>query len=97
MAMSPERHETSWYHDSPDASPLMLSIPQAAQLLGIGLSLCRGLITSGQLASVRLGRRVLIPRAAVERLARAQDESRAGRSLVGRERQSGTQNEHQTV
>lgn len=49
--------------------PLLLSVPEAARLLGIGTTLCWEMIHSGQLASVRLGRRVLIPRGVVERLA----------------------------
>jgi len=51
--------------------PLLLSVPQAAHLLGVGLTLCWEMVHGGQLPSVRLGRRVLVPRHAVERLAYA--------------------------
>src|SRR5579871_5092831 len=50
-------------------TPLLLSMPEAARLLGVGMTLCRDIIQSKQLPTVRLGRRVLVPRAAVERLA----------------------------
>jgi excisionase family DNA binding protein len=49
--------------------PLLLSVPQAARLLGVGTTLCWELVHGGQLPSVRLGRRVLVPRVAVEQLA----------------------------
>ncbi len=52
-----------------DSQPLLLSVGQAARLLGVGTTLCWEMVHSGQLPSIRLGRRVLIPRAAVERLA----------------------------
>ena len=53
--------------------PLLLSVPQAAHLLGIGATLCWEMVYAGRIPSVRLGRRVLIPRAAVEKLARIAD------------------------
>lgn len=60
--------------------PLLLSVPQAAHLLGIGATLCWEMVYAGRIPSVRLGRRVLIPRAAVERMALAQD---ANNGLAG--------------
>ena len=54
--------------DQQDA-PLLLSVRQAAALLGIGTTLCWEMVYSKQLPTVRFGRRVLIPRIAVERLA----------------------------
>ncbi len=54
---------------NPEQQPLLLSVPQAARLLGVGLTLCWDMVHSGELPSVRLGRRVLIPRAVVEHLA----------------------------
>jgi excisionase family DNA binding protein len=50
-------------------SPLLLSVPEAAQLLGVGRTFGWELARSGQLPTIRLGRRVLVPRAALERLA----------------------------
>lgn len=55
--------------------PLLVSVPQAAHLLGIGATLCWEMVYAGRLPSVRLGRRVLIPVAAVEKLARLSDAS----------------------
>lgn len=52
-----------------DQVPLLLSVRQAARLLGVGTTLCWEMIHSGEMPSVRLGRRVLVPRAAIERLA----------------------------
>lgn len=49
--------------------PLLLPVPEAAHLLGIGTTLCWEMIHNGQLPTVRLGRRVLVPRAAIEQVA----------------------------
>lgn len=51
------------------ATPLLVAVPDAARLLGIGTTLAWELVRAGDIASVKLGRRVLIPRAALERLA----------------------------
>ena len=50
-------------------TPLLLSVSEAAHLLGIGTTLCWEMVHSERLQSVRLGRRVLIPRVVVERMA----------------------------
>jgi excisionase family DNA binding protein len=42
-------------------TPLLLSIPKAAELLSISADHCAGLIKAGRLPSIRLGRRVLVP------------------------------------
>ena len=54
-----------------ERTPLLLSVPNAARALGIGSTLCWELVHSGRLETVRLGRRVLVPRLAVERLAQS--------------------------
>lgn len=46
--------------------PLALSVTEAAQLLGISVSLCKRLVASGVIPSRKLGSRRLIPRLAVE-------------------------------
>jgi excisionase family DNA binding protein len=56
-------------HGTHDQQPLLLSVPDAALLLGIGATLCWELVHSGQLETIRLGRRVLVPRSAVEKIA----------------------------
>ncbi|MEE9201814.1 MAG: helix-turn-helix domain-containing protein [Dehalococcoidia bacterium] len=54
--------------DNNDNEKLTLTVPQAAQALGI----CRGTAYEaarrGELPTVRIGRRLLVPRAALERL-----------------------------
>jgi len=50
-------------------TPLLLPVPEAARLLGVGATFAWELVHSGQLPSVRLGRRVLVPRAALEQVA----------------------------
>ena len=47
-------------------SPLLLTINQVAQLLGIGRTSTYELVMSGQIQSVKLGRRRLVPRSSVE-------------------------------
>lgn len=44
---------------------VMLSVPEAAERLGVGTTKVKQLIASGQLASVTIGRRRLIPAAIV--------------------------------
>ena len=47
---------------------LVLSVEEARKLLGLSRGLMYEAVRSGQLPSVRIGRRILIPRAALERL-----------------------------
>ena len=54
--MTAERH----------TAPLLISVAQAAKLLNIGRGLCYQLVQEGRLPSVRLGRRVLVSRLALE-------------------------------
>ena len=42
------------------------SIPEAAQIIGIGLSLCRELVKKGEIPAKVLGRRVVIPKKALD-------------------------------
>lgn len=55
--------------DLPDAC----NIEQARRALGIGKNLILDLIREGDLPSVRLGRRVIIPKSAIRRLLQAGD------------------------
>jgi excisionase family DNA binding protein len=45
-----------------------LTVEEAAALLGIGRTSAYQAVASGQLPVVRIGRRLLVPRAALERL-----------------------------
>ena len=47
-------------------APLLLSVDQAAKLLGISRNLCYEQISEGTIPHVRLGRRVLVSRVALE-------------------------------
>lgn len=53
----------------PQEAPLLVSVPEAARLLGIGKTVAWNMVNSGELPKVRLRGRVLVPRAALERLA----------------------------
>ena len=44
---------------------LTLSVPEAAQLLGLSSNHAWRLVQTGELPSLRLGRRVLVPRSAL--------------------------------
>ena len=46
----------------------LLSVDQAAELLGLGKTAAKGLIAAGTLPSIKFGRRRLVPAAAVEQL-----------------------------
>lgn len=48
--------------------PLTVSVVDAAQLLGISRALAYELVARGDLPSLRLGRRIVIPRRALEAL-----------------------------
>ena len=52
---------------SNDTEPILLRVPEAARLLGIGRTKAYGLVASGELETVRIDRAVRIPTAAVER------------------------------
>ena len=61
--------EDSHQSDDPDLTKgrLALSDTDAARALGIGKTLCRQLIASGELGSFRCGRRLLVPVKEVQR------------------------------
>jgi len=45
-----------------------VTVEQAAQALGVGRNLAYELVRTGKLPSLRLGRRIVVPRAALDRL-----------------------------
>ena len=66
----------------PTDQRLTLTIPEACQALGIGETMLRQMIRDRQLPILRLGRRVLVPRQAVEELvAGVCDESQSAADL----------------
>jgi excisionase family DNA binding protein len=56
---------------------LLVPVPEAAQLLGIGRTKTWQLIYTRRLKAVRIGRRTLIPRAELERFVRELEEEEA--------------------
>jgi excisionase family DNA binding protein len=63
------------------SDPLLVSVREAGELLGIGRSLAYELVAVGRLETVHIGRRVLVPRSAVERFI---EELRADPSAASR-------------
>ena len=51
-----------------DTDRLTLTVEEAAQLLGISRALGYELVARGELPSIRLGRRILVPRRALDAL-----------------------------
>ena len=51
-----------------NAENLTLSVVEAARLLGISRNLCYEAIRTGEIPSLRIGKRVLVPRRALEEL-----------------------------
>jgi excisionase family DNA binding protein len=47
---------------------LVFSVPEAARLLGISRTHAYGLVARGELMHVRLGRRIVVPRHAIDAL-----------------------------
>lgn len=52
---------------STPSAPLTLTVEEAAQALGISRTLAYEAARTGELPTVRIGRRLLVPRAALER------------------------------
>ncbi len=47
---------------------LTLSVEEAAKLLGIGRNLCYDRVKTGEIPIIKIGRRLLVPRRALEKL-----------------------------
>lgn len=52
--------------ESTENDALLLTVPETAKRLRISRNMCYELVAEGRLPSVRLGRRVLVPRFALE-------------------------------
>ncbi|MGH9212211.1 MAG: helix-turn-helix domain-containing protein [Acidimicrobiales bacterium] len=57
--------------DSDSVSKLTVSVDEAAEMLGVSPGLVYVMVRKKQLRAIRLGRRILIPRRAVEALVQA--------------------------
>jgi excisionase family DNA binding protein len=53
--------------------PRLVSVEEAARMLGIGRTLAWGLVYRRQLKTIRLGKRVLVPQAEVDRIAAGEE------------------------
>lgn len=53
----------------------MLTVPETAAVLGIGVRQTYGAVKAGEIVAVRLGRSIRVPRAVVERLLRGEEQS----------------------
>jgi excisionase family DNA binding protein len=58
----------------PDRVTLTMSVPEAADVLGISRAFAYALVARGDLPSLRLGRRVVVPRRALEQLIEQADQ-----------------------
>jgi len=66
-----ERDEESTMQESESvtaARPLVVSVGEAATLLGISRAHAYELVARGELAHIRLGRRLVVPRRAIDEL-----------------------------
>ncbi len=68
LHMSQHEHERQGNNAGPEA-PLLVSVSEAARLLGVGTTFGWTMVRTGEIPVVKLGHRVLVPRAALERLA----------------------------
>lgn len=56
-----------------DELPLFLSVPETATALGIGRNTTYNMIRSGKLKGIRVGHKIRIPKAALQRLVPTND------------------------
>lgn len=59
---------------APSRDPLLYSVTDAAHALGIGRTTMWRMVQNGEVPVVRVGRRVLVPREALETLARSESD-----------------------
>jgi excisionase family DNA binding protein len=52
-------------NDANEALPLVLTVPEAAEKLRIGIGRCYELVRCGKLRNIKVGRRFLIPRTSI--------------------------------
>jgi excisionase family DNA binding protein len=58
--------------DTSAARPLTISVPEAGKRLGVGRNQAYEAARSGQLPTIRIGKRLLVPVVALERLLRGE-------------------------
>ena len=72
---STNQHHSDDNHSNESSERLTVTIAEAADRLGIGRSLCYELARQGELPTIRLGRRVLVPLKALEALIDGEEQS----------------------
>jgi excisionase family DNA binding protein len=65
---------------APVEDRLVFTVEEAAQLLGISRSFAYEAVQRGEIPSMRIGKRILVPKAALSRLLAGHDEDQAGLS-----------------
>jgi len=69
---------------SSEEMPLLVTVPEAARLLSIGLTFAWAMVHKGEIPTVRLGKRVLVPRSALEQLASVETFKESSNSKEGK-------------
>lgn len=67
MSANPGANPPEAGRQEPDANRLAMSVEEASRALGISTWLGYELVARGVIPSIRLGRRIIVPRAALER------------------------------
>lgn len=60
-----KKYEFGVRNDANEALPLVLTVPEAAEKLRIGIGRCYELVRCGKLRNIKVGRRFLIPRTSI--------------------------------
>lgn len=66
LESNPDSVELDVNAETSGVQPMLLTIPEAARMIGLGRSKTYELVTRGELRVVRIGRAVRLPRTAVE-------------------------------
>lgn len=66
--MSPNSKQTSRLRLEPALEPLTVTVEEAGRALGIGRNAAYDAVKRGEIPSLKLGRRVVVPIAGLERL-----------------------------
>jgi excisionase family DNA binding protein len=61
---------------APPPSRLTYTVEEAADLIGVGRSAAYAAVRAGEIPSVRVGRRLLVPKCALERMLGISDDER---------------------
>ncbi len=62
--------------------PHVMTVPEAATFLRVGRTACYEAVRSGQIPSIRIGRSIRVPRAALERLLSGERDEQAPTTVL---------------